>query len=77
MAATTKEIFARNFSYYIKKSGKNINQIEKETGISHSFLYEIQDESNKKCPSMKTLDKLANYFEIEVGKFYEIKENNV
>lgn len=62
-------IFADNFEYFLKNSGKSIYVVEKETGIAHSHLYAIRNK--QKSPSMKMQEKIAQYFGVEIGEFFK------
>lgn len=66
-----KEIIANNFNRILENSGKSIYRVSKDTGIAHSFLYEIRNPKKNKKPSIETLIKLAKYFEVELQEFYK------
>lgn len=74
-APSAKEIFANNLNHQIKRSGKSVYQIEKETNISHSHIYALCDFEKKKLPSPAMTARLASYFNIEISDFWKIDEN--
>lgn len=60
--------------------GEKIRKLRKERGItqrdlsnatnfSHSYIGDL--ECDRTCPSIKTLERLAEYFEVEIGYFFE------
>lgn len=62
---SSKEVFSENFRYYLKKSGKSIYQMHKETGITHSYLYDLCNPKKNKKPSMEMIERIANYLCID------------
>ena len=69
------------FNDLIKKTGKSLREIEKETGLSYSLLSRLLN--NKVSPSFSTIHKLATRYKwsnAEIGKAimesdsYRIKE---
>lgn len=61
----SKQVLAANLKYYIDKSGKTANQIAKEIGMAHSYMYDLL--KGKKQPSFEMLEKIASYFSVEVA----------
>lgn len=70
----SKETIAKNLKNLIKESKKNIPQIAKELKIAHSYLYELTNPNNKKMPTFKMLEKLADYFNVDISKLLENNE---
>lgn len=62
------EKFATNFKIQRLNLGKSLYKVSKETQINYSFLWEI--ENLEKAPSFKTIDKLAEYFDIDIYEFF-------
>lgn len=64
---TSKQALASNLKYYIDKSGKKANQVAKDINMAHSYMYDLLNPNNKKQPSFEMLERIANYFGIEVA----------
>ena len=60
-ASLTK--IATNLKIQRLTAGKSMYQVAKETGIAYTFLVDI--ECQRKSPSLKTLDILAKYYNVE------------
>lgn len=61
-AELNKEIFAKNFNYYLKINGKNQSDIVERFGITAST---VSDWANgKKYPRVDKMQMLADYFGI-------------
>ncbi len=60
------EVLSENVRFYRKKTGLSQLKMAYQIEIAPSYLAEI--ERGKQYPSLKILEKLANYFEIEPYK---------
>lgn len=66
-----KEVFAKNFSYYIEKSGKTQKEISEALNVATSTLNNWA--TAKKYPRIDAIEKLANYFGIKKSDLIEEK----
>jgi transcriptional regulator with XRE-family HTH domain len=66
-----KEIFARNLSYYVKRSGRDQKEIAEIVGVAPSTFNEWV--KAKKYPRMDKVEMLANYFGILKSDLIEDK----
>lgn len=66
-----KEIFARNLSFYIERSGKNQREIADELGFSTSTFNNWV--MGNKYPRIDKIEMLANYFGIQKSDLIEEK----
>jgi len=64
-SSIAREKLANNLKILRKYANKSINQVSKETGISYSFLNNLETQRTPKNPSMETIDKLANYYNVK------------
>lgn len=62
------EKLANNIKILRSNNNKSVYQMSKEIGIAQGFLSDI--ENQKKSPSFKTLDKLADYFGVEIYELF-------
>lgn len=65
----TRDIFTKNLSMYIEKSGKNKKVISEEMGIPYTTLVEWAN--GKKFPRADGIERLANYFNILKSELLE------
>lgn len=70
---TPKEKFALNLKIQMQKKNVSAYKIRKDTGITHSYIYDLCDPENKKMPSMNMMEKIAKYLEIEVEELLSAK----
>ena len=66
-----KEIFAKNLSYFIKRSGKDQKEIAESIGVAPSTFNEWV--KAKKYPRIDKIEILANYFGILKSDLIEEK----
>ena len=67
-----KDIFAKNLSYYVERSGKNQKEIAEDLGISPStFNNWIK---GVKYPRIDKIEMMANYFKILKSDLIEDKK---
>lgn len=64
-----KDVFAKNLSYYVDKSGKTRGEICEELGIAYSTFSEWMNA--RKYPRIDKIELLANYFGIKKSKLIE------
>lgn len=64
-----KDVFAKNLSYYVDKSGKKRGEICEELGIAYSTFSEWMNA--RKYPRIDKIELLANYFGIKKSKLIE------
>lgn len=67
-----KEIFARNLSYFVKRSGRDQKEIAEIVGVAPSTFNEWV--KAKKYPRIDKVEILANYFGIQKSDLIEQKE---
>ena len=67
-----KEIFARNLSFYIERSGKTQKEISEKLDLATSTLNNWV--MGKKYPRMDKVEMLANYFGILKSDLIEDKQ---
>ena len=67
-----KEIFAKNLSYYIRRSGKEQKEIAEIVGVAPSTFNEWV--KAKKYPRIDKIEILSNYFGIQKSDLIEEKE---
>lgn len=65
----TRDIFTKNLSMYIEKSGKSKKVISEEMGIPYTTLVEWAN--GKKFPRADGIERLANYFNILKSELLE------
>lgn len=58
--AWTKEVFAKNLTYYIERSGKTQRDVADAIGVSAPTMSDWAN--GKKFPRMDKVEMLANYF---------------
>lgn len=66
-----KEIFAKNLSYYVKRSGRDQKEIAEVVGVAPSTFNEWV--KGKKYPRIDKIEMLANYFRILKSDLIEDK----
>jgi transcriptional regulator with XRE-family HTH domain len=66
-----KEIFARNLSYYVDKSGKSQKELAEVAGVAPSTFNDWM--KAKKYPRIDKIEILANYFRILKSDLIEVK----
>lgn len=64
-----KDVFAKNLSYYIEKSGKTRGEICEDLGIAYSTFSEWIN--GRKYPRIDKIEQLANYFGILKSQLIE------
>lgn len=69
-----REIFAKNLSYYVERSGKDQKEIAEIVGVAPSTFNEWT--KGKKYPRIDKIEMLANYFGILKSDLIEDKSNN-
>lgn len=52
-----------------KEKGLTQRQLGEDTNFSHSYIGDL--ESNRTNPSIKTLETLAEYFNVEIASFFD------
>jgi transcriptional regulator with XRE-family HTH domain len=67
-----KNIFAKNLSYYVKRSGRDQKEIAEFLGVAPSTFNEWF--KGKKYPRIDKIEMLANYFGILKSDLIEDKE---
>ena len=67
-----KKIFAKNLSYYVKRSGRDQKEIAEALGVAASTFNEWV--KGKKYPRIDKIEMLANYFGILKSDLIEDKE---
>ena len=67
-----KEIFAKNLSYYVRRSGRDQKEIAEIVGVAPSTFNEWV--KGKKYPRIDKVEILANYFGILKSDLIEEKE---
>lgn len=67
-----KEIFAKNLSYYISRSGRDQKEIAEAVGVAPSTFNEWV--KGKKYPRINRIELLANYFGILKSDLIEDKK---
>lgn len=67
-----KETFAKNLSYYVKRSGRDQKEIAEVVGVAPSTFNEWV--KGKKYPRIDKIEILANYFRILKSDLIEEKE---
>lgn len=68
--STARKNFCENLRNLRKISGKRIATISRETGISYTYLRELEKDDFCKNPSMETIDRLAEYYDIKPYMFF-------
>lgn len=58
-----------------KKNNKSLRQVQKQTGISNSYLSELEND-RKENPSMDILKKLADLYEVDLS-YFVASENTI
>ena len=66
-----KEVFARNLSYYLERSGRSQREVAEVAGVSPSTFNEWT--KGKKYPRIDKIEILANYFGILKSDLIEDK----
>lgn len=66
-----KQIFAKNLSYYIDKSGRTQKELAEIVGVAYSSFNEWVNA--KKYPRIDKIELLANYFGIQKSDLIEEK----
>jgi transcriptional regulator with XRE-family HTH domain len=66
-----KEIFSKNLSYYVKRSGRDQKEIAEVVGVAPSTFNEWV--KGKKYPRIDKIEILANYFRILKSDLIEDK----
>lgn len=64
-----KEIFAKNLSYYVRRSGRDQKEIAEIVGVAPSTFNEWV--KAKKYPRIDKVEMLANYFGIQKSDLIE------
>ena len=64
-----KEVFAKNLSYYLERSGKDQKEIASIVGVAPSTFNEWK--KAKKYPRIDKIEILANYFGIQKSDLIE------
>lgn len=49
---------------------KSLYCVAKETGFSYSYISALENPSLKKNPSLETLDRLAQYYNVDVSLLF-------
>lgn len=62
------EKFSNNFKILRINRNLSIKQVSIDIGLSQGFLTDI--ENLKKLPSLVTVDKIANYFDVEIYELF-------
>lgn len=75
VSLSAKEVFARNLQLLIDKNETTVYQVSKDTGIAHSYLYDLCNPQSNKNPSMGMIERIANYFSIGANELLS-RENN-
>lgn len=63
-----KDIFGRRLQEIRKSRGYDLVQAAEYLGISKGFLWKL--ESGVQYPSVETLEKIADYFSVDIGVFF-------
>lgn len=71
MTEWSKDVFAKNLKYYIKKNNITQKELAEAIGVSSPTLNEWI--KAKKYPRIDKIDKLANYFKIMKSDLIEDK----
>ena len=69
-----KEVFARNLSYYLDRSGRSQREVADVAGVSPSTFSEWT--KGKKYPRIDKIEILANYFGVLKSDLIEDKDEN-
>ena len=69
-----KDIFARNLSYYLKRSGRDQKVVAEAIGVAPSTFNEWV--KAKKYPRIDKIEMIANYFGILKSDLIEEKQKN-
>ncbi|MCX8094530.1 MAG: helix-turn-helix domain-containing protein [Candidatus Goldbacteria bacterium] len=69
------KIIGKNIKMFRKKEGLTLLDLSKKTGISPSFLSNI--ESGIKQPTLLTLQKVANVLKISITSLFIKRESNI
>ena len=67
-----KQVFAKNLSYYIERSGKSQKDIANVVGVATTTFNDWV--KAKKYPRIDKIESLANYFGIQKSDLIEDKE---
>ena len=61
---------SNNLKVLRKNKEKSINAVAEEIKLTYSYLHALEDVNVIKNPSMEILDKLSEYYEIEVYELF-------
>jgi transcriptional regulator with XRE-family HTH domain len=67
--------YGRHLRRIRKRRGVTIEALSEAVQISSKFLGEV--ELAKKTPSLETMGKLADYFHISIGDFFDLEESRI
>lgn len=70
-----KEIFSKNFKYYLESHHKSIPQVAKDLNIPYTTMLDWYNA--KTYPRIDKIEKLANYFMILKSDLVEDKTKNI
>lgn len=63
----SRKRLARNLKSLRKLKQKTIQQVANEVGFTYSYIASLENAKYKKNPSMETIDRLANYYEVDIS----------
>lgn len=70
------DIIRKNIKKYRKEKGYTQQKLADEAEMSIDFLAEIESEKRKKSFSIATLGRIAEALNVDITKFFEIKEKD-
>lgn len=65
------ENFSKKLKFYRNSKGLSLKELSSLTNLSISYLH-LLESGKRKNPSLGTLDKLSNVFEIEIVDFLDL-----
>lgn len=78
MSIGNKEVFAKNLSKYIKRSGKDRKEIASDLNLPYSTITDWVN--GNKYPRINNIEKLARYFNVSKSELIEdmvsVKKDN-
>lgn len=61
---------SNNLQVLRNNKGKSINAVAEEMSITYSYLHALEDVNVSKNPSMDILDRLSEYYNIEIYELF-------
>lgn len=66
----SRKRFARNLKTLRQLEKKTMEKVAEETGFAYSYISSLEKEEYKKNPSFETIDRLANYYGVDISTLF-------